>query len=1259
MKHRSQEPMVRALSLRTGLTFGVAALIGATPTVAASATQSTYSASQSSAVGVYSSDTMTTYSASAADSSGSGSSSSSGSDTSGDTSGGVALPSADTGSAVGGQAVALPSGAGTPLGMGESFSAQVTTGLATYSVPIGLPKARGSVQPNLMLSYNSSAGPGIAGIGWNIGASAITRKTDHGMPGFDDRAQWHANQDRFSFGAEELVPICVVAGATCTGALNGEVMPQWADGWQYFRARIEAGFMRFFWSPDHRTWIAQAKDGTTLEFGVPQDGSGYTGGIEANPTRASEIVGWHIVRQYDAHRDLQGVGANTPVNVIVYQYMNDGSVAYLSDIYDTPPAANPGRADVTQYAHHARLNYEERPDKLVSFRSGWRTDFRLRLIGIDVTSKAFESAADSRQLVRRYHLAYDSSSHVSTLVSFQQEGRCSFAVEETGSGSLPSTACPQLSPLRFEYQKVSSTLSPVTDAAGLTFEAFATALKSLANSPPHTLGQTDTALMDINGDSLPDVVVTSPGLFEGKHGLYLNGAQGALGFTSNLGMQVLGDATVDAGVLTLSNPNVSAADLDADGRVNLVYMPGTSNYTVFAPAYSSGNGWAWQATGVTAASGQSVKINWTKNAKRTQVMDVNGDGLVNVVYSSATEMQTFFSLGRFPGGQGQFGHAQWTSATQADISTDPVRACVPWSATPIQFGDPDVFVAEMNGDGLPDIVRLRDGQLLYWPGRGNGTWGTGERDDCASGSFGSDRAIQMDNPPHLDPLDSSQLFVSDVNGDGLADIVKVRANAVDIYVNENGLRITNRATLENTPTHQNGSHSVALTDINGSGTSDLLWGNANNYQYVDLTGGIRPLLLNQVHNGLGATTELEYSTSTQLMLDAQAKGQPWDSQMPQTVPVVVRATVRDHLDTIGRPAGAIVTEYKYKNPVFDGKNRDFVGFRNTEVWTYGDSNSPTTIASSEYLMGDMSVSTDDETTRWRDVLKGLSAVEEQRDQNSIYVSTKQTGYEVKWLYKGLDGRYVWHRNKSTVNAYAYDTDQFDSTVSTTSLVDYSISGPSGYVTGSRTLSLRATAGTAHLRSSLSSDDWGNATVSVKEGCVDGCPSGSTDEKISVISRFTIPAGDTSGWLWREAESYVQGDQHTDPRHRKQMTYTQFGDPTDTIVTLQGTLPLDRFHSAGGAIAPAPTNASGGAGQPVFITLAHVSYDSFGNSVSVRGPNGQCSTMTPDAVFAEFAVQSKPPSLSHSVRPHTQRRAESNRLLRPEPRPQQYIARLHR
>src|SRR5262249_35335383 len=148
--------------------------------------------------------------------------------------------------------------------------------------PISLEHARGSVQPSVSLSYSSGGGHGVAGVGWDLGVPFIARQTDRGLPLYDDRAAWHPQQDRFVFNnGQELVPICTLPD--CASALlPGEVMPSWGSGWQYFRSRVEGGYLRFFWSPDHKTWRIQNKTGESMELGVPLDGSD-AGALETDP----------------------------------------------------------------------------------------------------------------------------------------------------------------------------------------------------------------------------------------------------------------------------------------------------------------------------------------------------------------------------------------------------------------------------------------------------------------------------------------------------------------------------------------------------------------------------------------------------------------------------------------------------------------------------------------------------------------------------------------------------------------------------------------------------------------------------------------------------------------------------------------------------------------------------------------------------------------------------------------------------------------
>jgi hypothetical protein len=847
--------------------------------------------------------------------------------------------------------------------MGESFSFQLSTGEASLHIPFSLPNGRGAAQAELGLSYSSASGHGIAGQGWSVGASFIARQTDRGPPRYQDPAAgaaWHPKQDRFVFdGGQELVPICLVTANSCSGAREGETMPFWANGWQYFRARIEGAFQRFFWSPDHLTWRVQDKDGTTMELGVPLDGSGRRDAVEVNPANGSQIYRWNVAREYDAQLEAAPPPGQDPrpVNVVAYRYLTspDGE-AFLLDIYDTPPRINAASAPTSQYSHRVHLTYETRPDTLTSFRRGWRTTGTLRVRKVDITSKPFVGGSlnAERELVRRYHLAYDSNSHISLLTSIVVEGRCASPISESTLATQDSPQCATLPAMTMEYQRVAPyDVNGDVSASDLPgFEGFDERIRSFgASSPQFGVDEALTDLFDINSDGLPDVLVTAPGLFGGKHGVYFNGEGGNVDtFGSARTMGVAGVAGADEGTITLKNPNVAPLDVDGDGIIDLLHMPTVKTYAVYTPRFLSGQ-WVLSGRTITTASQQDAKIDFTNKSPDTKVVDVDGDGLVDVVYSSGTEYQTFFSLGRYPNGDGQFGHATWTGASSADLSNDPVTACVPSSGTPVRLSDPDVMLADMNGDGYTDIVRVRPGDIRYWPGRGNGFWGTGDRDDCVANTFGQDRDIAMTSSPQFGEVEGSSLLLDDVTGDGLPDLVEVRNTDVDIYINVDGVTWTTRHVIRNSPPHPASSNRVRLVDVNGSGTRDVLWGDGRNYQYMDLSGGEHPWLLSRFSNGLGKTTDLAYSTSTKQMLSAELEGQPWQSKAPSPMVVVESSVESDNLTALGRAPTVYRTEFKYRDPVYDGRQREFRGFRTAAEKHIGDENSPTVIQESTFLLG--------------------------------------------------------------------------------------------------------------------------------------------------------------------------------------------------------------------------------------------------------------------------------------------------------------------
>jgi hypothetical protein len=190
----------------------------------------------------------------------------------------------------------LPKGPGSLEGIGENASANLAMGLLQYDVPLRLPEGYEGVTPALSLHYNSGAGDGVAGIGWDLGAPTIERMTKDGVPRY-------SVDDRFTRdGGEELSRI---------GKTN------------IYRARIEKGFVRYTWVDAAKAgaegyWTAEYPDGRIGYFGATSDG----GTVEQALVRGTNgIFRYHLVELVDP------IGHHT-----LYQYDKDGATSILKKI---------------------------------------------------------------------------------------------------------------------------------------------------------------------------------------------------------------------------------------------------------------------------------------------------------------------------------------------------------------------------------------------------------------------------------------------------------------------------------------------------------------------------------------------------------------------------------------------------------------------------------------------------------------------------------------------------------------------------------------------------------------------------------------------------------------------------------------------------------------------------------------------------------------------------------------------------------------
>jgi hypothetical protein len=143
-------------------------------------------------------------------------------------------------------------------------------------------------------------------------------------------------------------------------------------------------------------------------------------------------------------------------------------------------------------------------------------------------------------------------------------------------------------------------------------------------------------------------------------------------------------------------------------------------------------------------------------------------------------------------------------------------------------------------------------------------------------------------------------------------------------------------------------------------------------------------------------------------LAAQRAGAEWKSKMPVVTHMVKRTTVHDGLSEVGMSEGRYVTEYTYRDPVYDGRQREFRGFREAEVKTIGDTNSPTSVSWTKFDLGEPPA----DLPVWKDnpneARKGNPLVAETfNESRTVYTGTTWPTYELRQLFDGLDGRGVY------------------------------------------------------------------------------------------------------------------------------------------------------------------------------------------------------------------------------------------------------------
>ena len=841
-----------------------------------------------------------------------------------------APPSQDNSDFVSAPEITLPKGGGAIRGIGEKFAANPVTGTGSLTIPIVTSLGRSGFGPQLSLSYNSGAGNGAFGLGWDLSLPTITRKTDKGLPQYLDADVFILS------GAEDLVPVLVESEE---GHWEPEVIPPAIiDDLTYtiqpYRPRIEGLFARIEqWTnttdSKDRFWRSISKNNITTWYGKTEN-SRIT-----NPHDSIQIYSWLICESYDDKG-----------NVISYEYKSENSDSinlfqanernrtsssrsaqrYLKRIkYGNiaPYFPNKNKAlpsdwmfeTVFDYGEHNNQApkpgdsglWRERHDPFSSYRSG----FEIRTYRLCQRVLMFHHFKDEsigeNCLVRSTDFNYRHQQlpedlKIPILTVLESAIQCSYKKKADNSYDKKT-----LPPVEFEYSK-----------AKIDDEIKTIDLGSRENLPIGADGS-NYQWLDMDGEGLTGVLTQQGGTWFYKHN--------ETPLTRIIDNETATYQARFGAIKTVKSMPVGGLsgirsrqflDLDGNGNLDLVeFSPPLSGFYERNYKVGETENQNWETFRTFKSQ---PNINW--NDPNLKFIDLNGDGHADILISEDQVLTWYPSLAE----EGFAEHKKVTIPTDEEKGPHVIFADIKQT----------IVQADLSGDGLTDIARIRNGEICYWPNLGYGRFGA---------KVTMDKAPLFDHPDQFNP---NRIRLTDIDGSGIIDIIYLGRNKTQLWFNQSGNSWGDAQLLKHFPTVDNIA-SVAAVDLLGNGTACLVWSSplpneANApMRYIELMAEGKPHLMVRSKNNLGAETHIQYVPSTYFYLKDKQAGKPWITLLPFPVHVVEKVTVTDKWS-----GTKFSTSYSYHHGYFDGKDREFRGFGRVEQidtesfgeFTEGNINSP-------------------------------------------------------------------------------------------------------------------------------------------------------------------------------------------------------------------------------------------------------------------------------------------------------------------------------
>ena len=366
----------------------------------------------------------------------------------------------------------------------------------------------------------------------------------------------------------------------------------------------------------------------------------------------------------------------------------------------------------------------------------------------------------------------------------------------------------------------------------------------------------------------------------------------------------------------LSGPQIQVMDANGDGFTDMI-NGGTGEVLI-----NEGQGdWSrveslWSGTGGTPDLAGDFDAG-DGELRTVRFLDYDGDRRIDFIRSSGAGMANTTVVYENLGGGGF-----------ASVDVDPIGA---------GFESDSLELNDMNGDGLLDAVQVMTGSVRYRLNLGFGRWD--DWVEITGFTFSDQQRIEAE--------------LEDLNGDALADLVLVEGDTVRYWLNRNAAgfdpeeQIRTGDVVGELPARD--ANTVMLfADMNGSGSSDVVWiSGTGDVTYLEIFP-VRPNLLTRIENGIGAVTDVAYQSSVREQ--AEDGMGSWPYPLPHPMTVVTAVDEYDLLTNVHE-----ITEMSYAFGFYDGVEAQFRGFEEVEVLRVGDESQAEALTIETYDIGRMDV----------------------------------------------------------------------------------------------------------------------------------------------------------------------------------------------------------------------------------------------------------------------------------------------------------------